>query len=90
MTQPEPKYEYRIRWRRGPAYQGWKRRYFQTLSAARNLARYLTRPNATIYTYDEEPGIDRGYELSPILALEIDRREVMPWEPLEGTENLLP
>lgn len=85
----QPKYEYRLRWTRSHGQRDWKRRYFQTLSAARNLARFLTRPNAAIGTPTPD-NWDEVYELSPIVTLEIDRREVGPWEPLEGVENLRP
>jgi hypothetical protein len=70
--------EHRVRWRRGPARQGWRSRLFQRIDAAKHFAAFLTRPSPRAYPYEWE-GRTVEEELAPVEEIVIQSREVGPW-----------
>lgn len=74
--------EYRVRWRRGPAYQGWKTRLFQEETAAKNFAAFLVREKPT-YAVNDGYGGRIVEEIAPVVECVIQIREVGPWSDTE-------
>ncbi len=74
------KVEYRVMWRRASNAHS-KSRYFQQKSAAEDLVRFLTRPNAAFRYFNEEEGKHEFEPVPPVVEIVIEQREVSPWQP---------
>jgi hypothetical protein len=72
--------EYRVRWRRAPAFMGWRVRLFQEEWAAKKFAHYLCRPKPMRRIYGGgEYGPSYDEELPPVLECVIQMRPTGPW-----------